>query len=209
MQAPRGDSELTKAEILAAARRLFAERGILAVSVRDVAKEAGVTHGLVHHYFGTKEQLTTEVIKSEVALGAGVLVTNPIDASSDSVEVVRRVLRYFLTEKTHSALLIARAELAGLEPERMLPAGVPSTLELMAKRFGELQAQTNPEGPHLDPALISVCVGAAVFGLITMHPWLMASTGLRPEDYEVRLDASVEIGVAFISVVIGVAPPRN
>ncbi len=40
-----------------AARRLFAEHAIRAVSVRDVAKEAGVTHGLVHHYFGTKEQL--------------------------------------------------------------------------------------------------------------------------------------------------------
>lgn len=209
MQTPRGDSEQTKAEILAAARRLFAEHGILGVSVRDVAKEAGVTHGLVHHYFGTKEQLTAEVIKSEVARGADVLVTNPIDASPDSIEVVRRVLRHFLTEKTQSALLIARAELTGFEPEKMIPADVPSTLELMAKRFGELQAQAKPEGPHLDPALISVCVGAAVFGLITMHPWLMASVGLRPEDYEKRLDEIVEIGVAFISVVIGAAPPRN
>jgi len=71
----------------------LAERGIRVVSVRDVAEGAGVTHGLVHHYFGTKEQLTEEVIRSEVTFAAELLTTNPIDASLDSLEVIRRVLR--------------------------------------------------------------------------------------------------------------------
>jgi AcrR family transcriptional regulator len=208
MRAPRGDSEQTKAEIMRAARRLFAEHGILAVSVRDVAAEAGVTHGLVHHYFGTKEQLAEEVIRSEVSLGAEVLAANPIDASEDSLAVMRRVLRHFLTERTSSSLLIARAELAGYEPEKMMPEGKGSALELMAKRFAELQAEVSPDAPRLDPALVSVCVGAAVFGLVTMHPWLMTAAGLPPEDYENRIDEIVEIAVAFLSVVIGIKPAQ-
>jgi AcrR family transcriptional regulator len=53
--APRGVSEVTKVEIRAAARRLFAERGVNGVTVREIAQAAGVTHGLVHRYFGTKE----------------------------------------------------------------------------------------------------------------------------------------------------------
>ena len=75
----------------------------------------------------------------------------------------------------------------------------------MAKRFAELQAEAGPDAPRLDPALVSVCVGAAMFGLITMHPWLMTSAGLPPEDYESRIDEIVEIAVAFLAVVMGVS----
>jgi AcrR family transcriptional regulator len=209
VSAPRGDSEQTKAEILAAARLLFAEQGILAVSVRDVAKAAGVTHGLVHHYFGTKERLVAEVIKEEIASGANVLATNPISASPDSLEVIRRVIRRYLTEGTKSALLIARAELAGFEPEKMRPPGAPSSGVMMAERFAELQAEIRPEGPHLDPALAGVFIGAALFGLITMHPWLMTSAGLPAEDYESRLDEIVEIAVAFVALTIGLQPGQG
>jgi AcrR family transcriptional regulator len=203
MNASRGDSEQTKAAIIAAARGLFAAKGILAVSVRDVAGAAGVTHGLVHHYFGTKEQLITEVIRNEVTSNAGVLLSNPISASPDSLDVMRRVLRHFLTEARESALLIARAELTGLEPEKMRPEGTVGTLEMMSRRFAELQADTGTQGLRVDPALASVFVGAAVMGLVTMHPWLMASAGLKPEDYETRLDEIVETMLAFIGMAIG------
>ena len=122
MGTPRGDSEQTKAEILAAAQRLFAEQGISAVSVRDVASEAGVTHGLIHHYFGTKEQLAAAAIRAAVSASAEVLVANPVDTDLASLDVMRRVLRYFLTDGKGGALLLARAELGGFEPEK--PTGV-------------------------------------------------------------------------------------
>ena len=57
---PRGrrpGSPDTRSDILAAARELFAERGFGATSVRAVAAAAGVDPALVHHYFGTKEDL--------------------------------------------------------------------------------------------------------------------------------------------------------
>lgn len=47
----------TRAEILAAALSLFAERGFAGTSIRGVAAGAGVDPALVHHYFGTKEGL--------------------------------------------------------------------------------------------------------------------------------------------------------
>jgi AcrR family transcriptional regulator len=43
--------------IVAAARAEFAAKGYAAVSVRGIAREAGVDPALVHHYFGTKEQV--------------------------------------------------------------------------------------------------------------------------------------------------------
>jgi len=47
----------TREAILTAARETFAERGFDAASIRGIATSAGVDPALVHHYFGTKEQL--------------------------------------------------------------------------------------------------------------------------------------------------------
>jgi len=53
---PAGSSN-TRDRILASARELFARNGISNTSIRAVAAAAGVDSALVHHYFGTKEQL--------------------------------------------------------------------------------------------------------------------------------------------------------
>jgi AcrR family transcriptional regulator len=53
---PRGASD-TRDRILANARELFARNGIGNTSIRSIAAAADVDAALVHHYFGTKEQL--------------------------------------------------------------------------------------------------------------------------------------------------------
>lgn len=52
----RGSSD-TRERILRAARESFGERGFDGASIRDVAGRAGVDPALVHHYFGSKQQL--------------------------------------------------------------------------------------------------------------------------------------------------------
>jgi AcrR family transcriptional regulator len=47
----------TRAEILEAARNLFASNGYDRATIRAIAREAGVDPSLVHHYFGTKDEL--------------------------------------------------------------------------------------------------------------------------------------------------------
>ncbi|MEV0257923.1 TetR family transcriptional regulator [Streptomyces sp. NPDC050732] len=47
----------TRDQILRAAREEFSARGYEKASVRGIAKAAGVDPALVHHYFGTKEQV--------------------------------------------------------------------------------------------------------------------------------------------------------
>jgi AcrR family transcriptional regulator len=46
-----------RARIRDAALRLFADRGIDGATIRDIAKAAGVSPGLVRHHFGSKEGL--------------------------------------------------------------------------------------------------------------------------------------------------------
>ncbi|MET7354448.1 TetR/AcrR family transcriptional regulator [Streptomyces mirabilis] len=57
----------TRDRILYAAREEFSERGYEKTSVRGIAKAAGVDSALVHHYFGTKEQVFEAAIEGAFA----------------------------------------------------------------------------------------------------------------------------------------------
>ncbi|GGY94708.1 TetR family transcriptional regulator [Streptomyces olivaceoviridis] len=60
---PRTESAGTRDRILTAAREEFSARGYEKTSVRGIAKAAGVDSALVHHYFGTKEQVFEAAIE--------------------------------------------------------------------------------------------------------------------------------------------------
>jgi AcrR family transcriptional regulator len=59
----RAESAGTRDRILTVAREEFSERGYDKTSVRGIAKAAGVDSALVHHYFGTKEQIFAAAIE--------------------------------------------------------------------------------------------------------------------------------------------------
>ncbi len=52
-----------RAEILSAALRLFAARGLEATTIGDVAREAKTSQGLLYHYFPSKEAIYLEIIR--------------------------------------------------------------------------------------------------------------------------------------------------
>ena len=56
-------SEEKRRLILDAAVRVFARKGYHASRVGDIAEEAGVAHGLLYHYFTSKEQLLETVFR--------------------------------------------------------------------------------------------------------------------------------------------------
>jgi AcrR family transcriptional regulator len=62
----RLDSDERRSQILAAASSLFAQRRYSSVSLQDIAEAAGVTRGLLHHYFGSKHDLYLEVVRAMV-----------------------------------------------------------------------------------------------------------------------------------------------
>jgi len=76
----------TREKILAAAREEFSERGYEKTSVRGIAKAAGVDSALVHHYFGTKEQMFGAAVEDAVgpALKApDALLDGPIEETGE------------------------------------------------------------------------------------------------------------------------------
>jgi AcrR family transcriptional regulator len=62
----RLERDARREQILACARGLFSTRSYATVSSAEIAAAAGVTRGLLHHYFGTKRELYLEVVREMV-----------------------------------------------------------------------------------------------------------------------------------------------
>src|SRR3981189_3548942 len=51
-----------RAELLALAASLFAERGYVSTTVRDIADAAGILSGSLYHHFDSKESMADEIL---------------------------------------------------------------------------------------------------------------------------------------------------
>ncbi|WP_110513305.1 TetR/AcrR family transcriptional regulator [Herpetosiphon llansteffanensis] len=60
-------AQQTRQRILLSARHLFALQGFEALSLRDIASHADVTHGLLRHHFGSKEAIWQAVVDAALA----------------------------------------------------------------------------------------------------------------------------------------------
>lgn len=59
-----GMEPLRRKALVDAALRAIGQRGSLDVTMSDIAREAGVSPALAHHYFGSKQQLLVATIRS-------------------------------------------------------------------------------------------------------------------------------------------------
>ena len=71
--------------ILAAARRVFVNSSPAETSTSEIAREAGVTRGLVHHYFGTKRELYVAVVADLAAQMPDLVRTDVRDLPPDEM----------------------------------------------------------------------------------------------------------------------------
>jgi TetR/AcrR family transcriptional regulator, fatty acid metabolism regulator protein len=59
----RRRSDSRRDELLLAAVRAFAKKGYHSCRVSDIAAEAGVSHGLVYHYFASKDEVLETILR--------------------------------------------------------------------------------------------------------------------------------------------------
>jgi AcrR family transcriptional regulator len=55
-----------RTDILRAATRVFAKKGFSDAKISDVAKEAGLSHGLVYHYFENKDAVFKAILEDKI-----------------------------------------------------------------------------------------------------------------------------------------------
>ena len=155
----RPGSPDTRAAILDAARDLFASGGMSGTSVRAIAAKAGVDPALVHHYFGTKDDLFIAALQLPVDLRQ---VVAPVVAQG-AEGAAERLLRTFLSIWDDPELQLPLLGLA-----RSLTD--PVSKELM--RDGFLRVVIGPIGQALgidEPERRMPVVASQVMGLIFMR----------------------------------------
>lgn len=85
-----GTQEDKRRVLLDAAVRVFAEKGYHACRVSDIAAEAGVAHGLLYHYFGSKEEVLQTVFTETWSLML-TAIRSVEETTESSREQVRKV----------------------------------------------------------------------------------------------------------------------
>jgi AcrR family transcriptional regulator len=161
--APRGrrpGSPDTRAQILEAARVSFAGSGFAGTTIRGVAAAAGVDAALVHHYFGTKDDLFLAAMElpvdprqvlapalaggvdgaAERLLGAFLSLWDDPEVSPGLVGLFRSALQpggeRLLTEGIVPVLLLPVGQALGIDhPEVRMPLVISQVAGLILTRY--------------------------------------------------------------------------
>lgn len=176
------DREASKQALIAAATELLAERGPKDVSVREIARRAGVNHGLVHHYFGSKAGLVTAVL-DDLAQRTADLATP--DAPGPN-------LAFFAAEGFDLHLrVLARLLLDGAAPPRFQSAFpfVDHLAGLGRDQYG-LDAATAQRRATQAVAML--------LGWMMFEPWLISAGGFDAADTE-RLRAELMLALPLFA----------
>lgn len=114
-------SEETKRLIISAAEKLFAEKGYEAVTIREIAKEAGCSHTTIYIYFQDKEALLHALSMPRLLQLNAALNTLAADAFLSADEKLRRLneqlIRFCLDNRSMYALFFEAKPVPIDEPE--------------------------------------------------------------------------------------------
>jgi AcrR family transcriptional regulator len=111
-------------QIFSAALRVFGTRGFAATKISDIVARAGMSHGLVYHYFKSKEEIFFELLKRAMDTSSQTLLM--VEAMPLSpIEKVRQTARYILggiegyEDSAYYFLIVAHAStMEGPTPEK-------------------------------------------------------------------------------------------
>ncbi|MGH9230615.1 MAG: TetR/AcrR family transcriptional regulator [Acidimicrobiales bacterium] len=172
------DRRTALAEVLVG---IVAERGLDAVSVREVAAGLGVSIGAVQHYFSTKAEMLTFAFTHSVERTRHRVATLELagDPATDTATVLRQLLPLDDTRRTDCTVNLAFAALAATTP-----ALQAIQADLLRDMRDELAAVLGP-GLEVHAAMLL----ATVDGL-ALHE-VSAPGTLDPEAMNAALDAAI------------------
>jgi AcrR family transcriptional regulator len=175
----RGSREQTTAAILDAAEKLFAERGFTAVSVRDIAAAAGVSHALVHRYLGSKEQVYRAILGRRETV-----IRDAAPTEDDLIEATKLMLREAVLNQRDYVRLLTHSALHGLSYERTIGrfAATERLVELARKVAAAEGDARDPDAP--DPRFVIASLVAMLLGWSAGREWVLRAAGLEPMEDE-------------------------
>lgn len=123
-----------KNQIMTAALKVFAENGIKLTKISMIAAEAGISHGLLYHYFNSKEEVLHSSLEWKMA-GGTIELFQQIDAMElTPIEKIKQFLKIGLSEGNSNIFRI-------IQHFSSLNGPIPEQTQALIENTGELYTE--------------------------------------------------------------------
>ncbi|MFB6398450.1 TetR/AcrR family transcriptional regulator [Polymorphospora lycopeni] len=186
----------TREAVLTAAVRRFAQHGFAATNMRDIAREAGVSTGLIYQHHASKDELFTEVVTraADGLFATARTLTGDGDAASVLHDFTRRFLADIATDRDAAEFFMVVNQ-AFLADE---PAGVRDRLRPGHQAFRQALTEVIRRGQRRgrfgagDPAEMVLCYLALLSGIVTTRLALPDEVSLPSPEAVLRVLAPTD-----------------
>lgn len=192
------NDESTRAKILAAAGRLFGDKGKNGVSTAVIAREAGVNKTLIFYHFGSKEELYLAVFTSWAEELKQTMDTNlgTVKPGLAMLEEFIRTHIMFLSKHTPMLRVMVRELLTGGPEQSPIILKAAEALKPFANHIlvGVTAAKTRGEIRKVDPmhTLVNI-ISLNVFYFLGKPILTMVNPSVNPDKFEKdRIDHIVD-----------------
>jgi AcrR family transcriptional regulator len=189
----------TRERIVEAAVQIFSEQTYDDVAVSDIAKAAGVAHGLLFHYFGSKRGIYLEAMRGAAEQLETAFVFKPDLTPAEQIRhAVASHLRYLATHRGLALRLILGGRGADPGAWEVFEAARWRAVEATAELFG-----VDPRRPAVrmaGRAAVSAMDEATIFWLDNDQPFAVDDM----VDWMVRMTASIVREATRLDPTIGV-----
>lgn len=188
----RGEEQETRGRILSAAAAWFADHGYAATSIRDIAREVGVTVGAIYVHFASKDRLLVAAYEEGVRR-----IGEAVDGATETIDDPWQRLE--AAAAAHLKALLDNASFARVVV-RVVPTDVPEAARDLERlrdgyeaRFRSL-IDTLDIAPTYDPTLLRLQLLGALNTTLTWYK--RGSSRSSPRRIAQQFVATLRDGVA-------------
>lgn len=177
-------------QLLALGVRLFATRSLEDLSIETLAEEAGISRGLLYHYFDNKQQFHTAVVQR--AADELFAVTAPTAEGTSLEQLAGSLERYvdYVAANYYGYVSLLRRAAGGHDGLREIYEA--SRAALTDRLFdGSVNGEAVALGLTDTPAVRLIVRGWAAFAENVVLEWVRDDRGLSREELLVMLSASL------------------
>ena len=165
------DADATRTLILEGALEAFAASGFDGVSVRELTRRLGVSHNLVHHYFGSKDNLWREAIDRGIADQLAWMLEGMTDLgeSDDPFEAVSVALQLFVRVVAQlpafPLILAQESAIGGERLDYIYERAIVPAVKIGTRHLARLE---DAGGAKFDMRSLALILSAGASGRVTL-----------------------------------------
>jgi AcrR family transcriptional regulator len=133
-------------EILAAATRVFTDKGLSRAKVTDIAAAANLSNGLLYHYFPSKESVFEAIVEEMIAQSDALLAVPHERAVDRLIAGVLRKRNQLGSHTVDASRVVMQAVLHGEVMSEHLRALLAEHLKRITRASAEMIAQAQRDG---------------------------------------------------------------